>query len=177
MKNILNILLILFIGTQMSYGQIVNSASLHPNSPTSTDTILVISDFSYFGNCTVGLVNYTTNQTNFVIDIHPEYCGYGDSTWCNVIDTFSLGVLPVGNYTINIEYHQGTVCGGSFDTIIETHSTTLEIGSLSILEFTEELKQVVRVVDLMGREVQEKPNVVLIYLYNDGTTEKVFRVE
>lgn len=38
-------------------------------------------------------------------------------------------------------------------------------------------KTLIRVTDLMGRETGSKPNIVLIYIYNDGTTEKVFIVE
>jgi len=43
----------------------------------------------------------------------------------------------------------------------------------------EELKagsvELVKVVDLMGRETEDKPNTLLIYIYSDGTAEKVFR--
>mgnify|MGYP001590373999 CR=1 FL=1 len=38
-------------------------------------------------------------------------------------------------------------------------------------------KSLVRIVDMLGRETEYKPNTVLIYLYSDGTTEKVFKVE
>ena len=101
------------------------------NNPTSNDTIFVTSDFSYYGNCSFGLVNTQIIQTGSLINIYPEYCGFGDSTLCKAVDTFSLGVLPAGNYTVNIEYHQGTICAGSFDTIIENFDTTFQIGTLS----------------------------------------------
>ena len=29
----------------------------------------------------------------------------------------------------------------------------------------------------MGRETEDKPNTMLIYIYSDGTTEKVYRIE
>jgi hypothetical protein len=35
----------------------------------------------------------------------------------------------------------------------------------------------VKIVDLMGRETLELPNTLLIYIYNDGTTKKVFNFE
>jgi hypothetical protein len=118
-------------GGQITFGQVVNNITIQPGNPTTNDSVFVISDFSYYGNCTVGLVNAQINQSGSVINIYPEYCGFGDSTLCNVIDTFLLGVLPIGNYTINIEYHQATVCAGSFDTIIANVDTTFQIGSLS----------------------------------------------
>ena len=38
-------------------------------------------------------------------------------------------------------------------------------------------KELIRIIDPIGRETDEKPNAVLIYIFNDGTTEKVYRVE
>ncbi|MFK7785469.1 MAG: hypothetical protein AB8B56_10150 [Crocinitomicaceae bacterium] len=36
--------------------------------------------------------------------------------------------------------------------------------------------ELVGVYDIMGRETEDRPNTLLIYLYSDGTTEKVFRI-
>ncbi|MCH2224703.1 MAG: hypothetical protein MK066_08050 [Crocinitomicaceae bacterium] len=38
-------------------------------------------------------------------------------------------------------------------------------------------KKLLRIVDLMGRDTVEKTNTLLIYIYNDGTTEKIYRLE
>ncbi|MCR9172904.1 MAG: hypothetical protein NXI10_10445 [bacterium] len=38
-------------------------------------------------------------------------------------------------------------------------------------------KELLRIVDLTGRETIDQSNQVLIYMYNDGSTEKVFQVE
>jgi Leucine-rich repeat (LRR) protein len=38
-------------------------------------------------------------------------------------------------------------------------------------------KYLIRILDLMGRETTFKPNTPLIYVYDDGSTEKVFSVE
>ena len=90
-------------GNQLTFGQGVNNITIQPSNPTATDTVFVISDFSYYGNCAVGLVNEDIIQSGTVINIYPEYCGFGGSTLCNSVDTFSLGVLPIGNYIVNIE--------------------------------------------------------------------------
>jgi alkanesulfonate monooxygenase SsuD/methylene tetrahydromethanopterin reductase-like flavin-dependent oxidoreductase (luciferase family) len=37
--------------------------------------------------------------------------------------------------------------------------------------------EVVRIIDLMGRETEFKPNTPLIYIYSDGSTERVFHSE
>ncbi len=38
-------------------------------------------------------------------------------------------------------------------------------------------KELIRIVDLMGREITEEPNKILIYLYSDGSMERIFRAE
>ena len=38
-------------------------------------------------------------------------------------------------------------------------------------------RKVIKVVDLLGREIEDKPNITLIYIYTDGTAEKVYRTE
>jgi len=38
-------------------------------------------------------------------------------------------------------------------------------------------KTLIQILDLMGRETTFKPNTPLIYVYDDGSTEKVFSVE
>ena len=35
----------------------------------------------------------------------------------------------------------------------------------------------IQILDLMGRETTFKPNTTLIYIYDDGSIEKVFSVE
>ena len=38
-------------------------------------------------------------------------------------------------------------------------------------------KNLIQILDLMGRETSFKPNTPLIYVYDDGSTEKVFAIE
>lgn len=38
-------------------------------------------------------------------------------------------------------------------------------------------KTLVKIVDLLGKETQQKSNQLLLYIYDDGTIEKVFRIE
>ena len=44
-------------------------------------------------------------------------------------------------------------------------------------ELTKETKELIKVVDLMGRETTPQKNMVLIYLYSDGTTERIVELE
>ena len=49
--------------------------------------------------------------------------------------------------------------------------------NVGIEELTNGTKELVKVVDLMGREVSPQKNMVLIYVYSDGTTERIFEFE
>ena len=60
------------------------------------------------------------------------------------------------------------------------NSDDLHLVNCDLLESTElqpNEKKLIRIVDIMGRDTEDKPNTVLIYIYNDGNTEKVFRVD
>jgi len=49
--------------------------------------------------------------------------------------------------------------------------------SVSSLFLTEKKKDLVKIVDFLGRETEFKSNTLLLYIYSDGTTEKVFQLE
>ncbi len=49
--------------------------------------------------------------------------------------------------------------------------------TIGLHELPSDNRKVVRIIDLMGRETEDKPNTLLIYVYSDGTKEKVYRVE
>lgn len=51
------------------------------------------------------------------------------------------------------------------------------IGSVGIDELNDIPKQLLKIVDLMGRETKFTPNTPLIYIYSDGTVERVFKLE
>jgi hypothetical protein len=78
---------------------------------------------------------------------------------------------------------QGMPQSFSSDTLTNgiSMSVSKTICPYSSLGFNElslsQQKSIVRIVDLMGRETEDKPNTLLIYIYSDGTTEKVLRVE
>ncbi|MBK7966176.1 MAG: T9SS type A sorting domain-containing protein [Bacteroidetes bacterium] len=130
MKKIILLLLLLF--SLHAQAQVVNQITILPANPTSTDTLYVVTDFSYFGNCSFSLVGYYYYIQDSTIHVLPTYCGYGDSTLCTSIDTLKLETYPANNYVINIEFHQGSVCPFShFDATIAQFDTTLTISTPS----------------------------------------------
>ena len=66
-------------------------------------------------------------------------------------------------------FHDGPHSQGRIHTLICTGSTNIE-------EITTD-KELVKIVDQLGRETKSKSNYPLFYIYNDGTTEKRIVVE
>jgi len=84
-------------------------------------------------------------------------------TWHGAWGVYPL--LPSGNVLVSDTRHGLFVFDAS-----EATSSLLDLTSSST-------KELVKIVDLMGREVNEEANVVQIHVYSDGSTEKVFRME
>lgn len=55
----------------------------------------------------------------------------------------------------------------------QTHNCTL----IGLEEITPNQKKLVKIVDILGRETTFKPNTPLIYVYSDGSTERVMKLE
>ena len=58
-----------------------------------------------------------------------------------------------------------------------TCTDSLLIDVTGIEENSNSPKQLIKITDLMGRETTYKPNTILIYVYDDGTSERVFKLE
>lgn len=58
-----------------------------------------------------------------------------------------------------------------------TVSESCDCFTSSLTELSNTPKQLLKIVDLIGRETTFKPNTPLIYIYSDGTTEKVFKMD
>ncbi|MBK9636875.1 MAG: T9SS type A sorting domain-containing protein [Bacteroidetes bacterium] len=126
------LLLVTSLFSFYSQAQVVNQITIIPSNPTSSDTISVITNFSYYGDCSFGLVGYYYYLQDSTIYILPTYCGYGATTLCTSIDTLKLETFPAENYIISIEFHQGSVCPFShFDATIAQFDTTLTINTTS----------------------------------------------
>lgn len=113
--------------------QSVNQITIVPSNPSPGDTIRIISGFSYQGNCSFGMVGAYSDVVNDTIRIFPTYCGYGDTTLCHRTDTFTIDPLPAGNYTVFIEYHQGSICPFSgFDITLLQTDTVIAVNATHI---------------------------------------------
>lgn len=95
--------------------------------------------------------------------------------WVNCDDSYS----PFLGDTL--EYYTSSY-GGNVAVIIYAFgcadtSYCQDVCFYGIDELSNNTKKVIRIIDPLGNEVPEEPNRILIFIYNDGTTKKVFKVE
>jgi hypothetical protein len=88
--------------------------------------------------------------------------GAGTSTTLNSYSWIDKNPLPGTSYY--------RISDTDYDGISETHQW-------QSIECKEETKVLLKIVDFLGRETPFSPNTPLIYIYSDGTTEKVYIVE
>ena len=70
-----------------------------------------------------------------------------------------------------------TVAGNNIDAQMSFSTSCANPCTLGINKLSNTPKQLLKIVDLTGRETKFKPNTPLIYIYSDGTTERVFKME
>jgi hypothetical protein len=87
---------------------------------------------------------------------------------------YTSALLFGGSSPKRLAIHNGVlyVALGGNNTIV-TYDLTASIDELHSFGN----KELVKIVDLMGREVSYEKNKVLIYVYSDGTTERIFEFE
>ena len=94
------------------------------------------------------------NFTYFFTHLNPNlYCINVDD------DAWSTANWTVGNAGIDPQHYFSNNCTPS---AIQEHTTN---------------KELLKITDLLGREVDEKQNTLLFYIYNDGTVEKKIIIE
>ena len=92
--------------------------------------------------------------------------------------------LTIGNFhpwnNTNTSIVSGTYLGAYyyFDDVCVSSDSLECFNTVSVKEFiNNEEKTLIRIVDFFGRETEDKPNTLLFFIYSNGTTEKVFRLE
>lgn len=80
------------------------------------------------------------------------------------------------NETVIFDFETGgdaITSQGFYDMYV--HKIAQDVTSIQELPSTP--KEVVKIVDLLGRETNYTPNTVLIYIYSDGTSERIMKLE
>ena len=104
---------------------------------------------------------------------------YKINSWPDIIE----GVGSSSGLLNPLNYEWSGACGIYLNCYMEqgvadyfTSSCELPLGGPSF-STTSPSRELLKVVDSMGRERQATPNTVLFYIYSNGEVEKVFRVE
>jgi len=118
-----------------------------------------LTHFNCFGNQLTCLNVKNGNNSNF-ISFYPQD---NPNLTCIEVDDVAYSNANWTNMDAQISF--SIDCNNACSSIV------------GIEELVEAPKELIKITDLMGRETEYKPNTVLIYVYSDGTTEKIFKVE
>jgi len=123
----------------------------------------------------VGNVEVIISDTTNWVQLCGEYVANGGEDYLIIGNFFDNSQTSVTQFqqtdiaTINAYY---------FIDDVYLSSTFINCTDVaSIKELNNPTKELIKIIDLLGNETEYKPNTVLIYLYSDGSTEKVFKVE
>ena len=148
MKNSYLVLLFIFISLE-SFAQ-------------TQDTCVYISQQNQLGglDCALGsIAPYTADSYQWL------NCDNSFSPITGQTSSYYSGASSV-NVALEVTYL------GCVDT-----SECYHVCTVGIEELKNKDKNLLKIVDYMGIESKDKPNTFLIYIYSDGTKQKVFRVE
>jgi hypothetical protein len=167
-----------FLGNEESYIIEMNS----------TGTILSDSVYYSFGTSSIESICIKDNEL-YLIQYAYSQATDNDDVFINRLNTnFNIDTLT----TISNLY-----CGSNVsESIIDSQGNILFIGksgdqtgcnkpwlvkygfsASGITEIANSTKKLIKIVNLLGQETEFKTNTLLIYIYNDGSAEKVFRSE
>lgn len=108
----------------------------------------------------------------------PNGCGYGcgGGNFGSGYRYAGVRIFPAGDTLYGwIKLRVFATNPGDFDLAIDAFACNTYVVGLK--ELSQSNKEIIRIVDILGRETENKPNTLLIYVFSDGTTEKVYRVE
>ena len=103
-------------------------------------------------------------DTYYSMDYGFQYSDFLDAIDNNYGAHVKKGLAEYINERINSGLNQIQILGNQSHPCIN-----------SINEFYAKERELVRIVDIIGRETTFRPNIPLIYVYSDGTVEKVIR--
>lgn len=123
-------------------------------------------------NAQLNSTDFTLTQTGTLLTANQIGANYQwldcDNNYTWVLGETNQAFTPsvTGNYAVEI----------NMSGCIDTSSCAL-VDYTGIEELIIEKKELVMILDFMGREVEFKPNTPLIFIYRDGTRERVMEIE
>ena len=136
--------------------------------------------------------NGTINGATYNTDAPVQNCTLTNSAGCDSVAVLNLTIESPTSSTIVVEgldsytAPSGTVytTGGVYTDTIQNAAgcdsiitIDLSLNYTGIGELNNTPKQLIKIVDVLGRETPFKPNTPLLYIYNDGTVERKMIIE
>lgn len=157
------------------------------------DTII----FNNPGNCSnpIGVLSDTVENCDFDYSlINNAYIGWMDNVTNNPLDTISVWWLfeDTNSFVLGYVVTEYTGISGvgcyEFEAVVYCYQKSQSYHQINVhetsfveLSQTQELslkdKTIVRITDVMGRACTLEPGKLCLVTYNDGSTERVFKVE
>jgi hypothetical protein len=187
MKKIYSFLLVLS-SLSTSYSQCTATALYPANTMTPTAAWTSISNANYAGeyaNINVVAGNIYEFSTRAIDGSDVTYdsqltlrsnssalLAYNDDYLGDAQSYISWTATYTG--VAQIHLHEYNCASNQTSSTIRMKMTSSAAG---LNQLTNSIKQLVKIVDVMGRETEFKTNMPLIYVYSDGTTEQIFKFE
>ena len=153
---------------------------LGPNRVQATDEM-----YQYTVDCTDETINAFTSVWNeMALTWSPEYefdIGLGNFKQAVRVIALNPANNQAGYLYGYIDYSKlqsqdVIIHGWYYESSFNQEIVVGEDPTLDLLEINTS-REIVQILDLLGRETKYKPNKTLIFVYDDGSTEKVFTVE
>jgi hypothetical protein len=141
MKKYYIILLItLILGFQhYGRGQTISLVTITPASPTPSDSVSLIVETTFAHSAYTVISPVNADTANHSVTIQLFKCKSNNGAPAILTDTFQLGQLPGGNYTVNILLFVATQdvsgnCGGF--SMVDSDNPTLYVGTATSVPVT-----------------------------------------
>ena len=174
------LLLVLFCLPMIGFGQTfgyISSFTISPISPNNTDTVYIYAELWFCcSSCSLDMKSHSVVGNNIVAST--QHCLGSLSAICNTTDTFKLNPLAIGTYAFDLTLYSGfgsSPCTAGISPDDNDVFTFNVVTSVGIGEHTSN-KELFKVTDLFGRETKQT-NLLLFYIYDDGTVEKKLIIE
>lgn len=154
---------------------VINSVDVIPANPTSNDTIYVITDLTSLSSA--NLIDHQVYDFGDTVLIEDCYYVSAGAEAPNFVDTINIGLKSPGSYVLIFNAYKSNVPGPCNYSDTTNASMTFTVSTVGLTELQIDSKELVRIVDIWGRENEKKPNTTLFYIYKDGSVKKIYIIE
>ncbi len=185
--------------SQREYIQVPLSSPLIVGDKYIVECYVSLADSTQYASDRFGMhlsVQPISLQSDNILNYTPQVISNNVITetqnWVLVSDTITAtdayAYLTIGNFNSDAQtslLSNPTYSGkpgtyGAYyyiDDVRVEHFRSLNTSENQLLELNNSNRKLIKVLDFMGRETEFKPNTTLIYIFSDGTSERVYKME